>query len=80
MILSNSDRDPDDLPILKNTYTVYHYNYERDTQEAVHNHIHQIEAVMRKHGGQIWAESLPDQGATFYFTFGSPQLLPAQAE
>lgn len=52
--VSNSDRDPNDLPILKHTYTVYHYNYERDTQEVVHNHIHQIEAVMRKHGGQLW--------------------------
>jgi hypothetical protein len=52
--VSNSDRDPADLPILKKTYTVYHYNYERETQEAVHNHIHQIESVMRKYGGQLW--------------------------
>jgi len=52
--ISNSDRDAADLPILKNTYTVYHYNYERETQEAVHNHIHQIEAVMRKFGGPLW--------------------------
>jgi hypothetical protein len=52
--VSNSDRDPNDLPILKRTYTVYHYNYERDTQEAVHNHIHQIEAVMRHVGGGLW--------------------------
>ena len=52
--ISNSDRDPKDLPIFKNTYTVYHYNYERDTSEAVHNHIHQIEAVMRHHGRDLW--------------------------
>jgi hypothetical protein len=52
--VSNSDRDPDDLPILNKTYTVYHYNYERETSEAVHNHIHQIEAVMRRHGGELW--------------------------
>jgi len=52
--ISNSDRDPKDLPILKRTYTVYHYNYERDTSEAVHNHIHQIEAVMRHHGRELW--------------------------
>ncbi len=52
--VSNSDRDPFDLPVLKKTYTVYHYNYERDTSEAVHNHIHQIEAVMRHHGGALW--------------------------
>ncbi|HNQ87557.1 MAG TPA: hypothetical protein PKM73_02855 [Verrucomicrobiota bacterium] len=23
--VSNSDRDPDDLPVLKHAYTVYHY-------------------------------------------------------
>jgi len=53
--ISNSDRDGKDLPILKKTYTVYHYNYERDTSEAVHNHIHQIEAVMRHHGRELWS-------------------------
>jgi len=53
--ISNSDRDAKDLPVFNKTYTVYHYNYERDTSEAVHNHIHQIEAVMRHHGRQLWA-------------------------
>jgi len=44
--ISNSDRDPRDLPILKRTYTVYHYNYQRGASEAVEDHIHQIEAVL----------------------------------
>jgi hypothetical protein len=52
--VSNSHRDPFDLPICKHTYTVYHYNYERGTDMAVHNHLHQIEAVMRQHGGDLW--------------------------
>jgi hypothetical protein len=45
--ISNSDRDPNDLPVLGNTYTVYHYNYQRGASEAVEDHVHQIEAVMR---------------------------------
>ncbi len=45
--ISNSDRDPHDLPVLDKTYTVYHYNYQRGTSEAVEDHIHQIEAVLR---------------------------------
>jgi hypothetical protein len=45
--VSNSDRDPTDLPVLERTYTVYHYNYQRGTSEAVEDHMHQIEAVLR---------------------------------
>lgn len=45
--ISNSDRDLRDLPVLSQTYTVYHYNYGRGPSEAVEDHIHQIEAVLR---------------------------------
>jgi hypothetical protein len=45
--ISNSDRDPHDLPVLSQTYTVYHYNYGRGPSEAVEDHLHQIEAVLR---------------------------------
>jgi len=44
--ISNSNRDPKDLPVLKKTYTVYHYNYQRGASEAVEDHMHQIEAVL----------------------------------
>jgi hypothetical protein len=44
--ISNSSRDPKDLPILKNTYTVYHYNYQRGASEATEDHMHQLEAVL----------------------------------
>ena len=44
--ISNSSRDPKDLPVLGKTYTVYHYNYQRGTSEAVEDHMHHIEAVL----------------------------------
>jgi len=44
--ISNSDRDEDDLPVFENTYTLYHYNYQRGLSEAVEDHMHQIEAVL----------------------------------
>jgi hypothetical protein len=45
--ISNSYRDPKDLPIFDKTYTVYEYNYLRGVSEAVEDHIHQIEALLR---------------------------------
>lgn len=50
--VSNSDRDPNDLPVFKHTYTVYHYNYQRGTSEAVEDHMHQIEAVLNHVDGR----------------------------
>jgi hypothetical protein len=60
--VSNSDRDPGDLPVLKKTYTVYHYNYQRGTSEAVEDHMHQFEAVLNHVDGRdrTPAERWPD--------------------
>jgi hypothetical protein len=44
--VSNSDRELNDLPVLNKSYTVYHYNYQRHTSEAVEDHMHQIEALL----------------------------------
>lgn len=50
--ISNSDRNPRDLPVFSKTYTVYHYNYQRGTSEATENHMHQIEAVLNHIDGR----------------------------
>ncbi len=42
--ISNSNRDPSDLPVYDKTYVVYGYNFRRSQAEAIHDHGHQLES------------------------------------
>jgi hypothetical protein len=44
--ISNSYRVEDDLPVYNSTYVVYGQNYRRTQAEALHNHGHQLEAIL----------------------------------
>ena len=46
--ISNGSRRLGDMPLLDKTYTVYTYNYQRGLSEALEDHMHQIENVLKE--------------------------------
>jgi hypothetical protein len=61
--VSNSDRNPNDMPVYNKTYIVYQQNTRRTHAEAIHNHGHQLEAQLSHINYTVFWANFAGRGA-----------------